>query len=252
MKTILRTAPTSKPRTARLRRTGCDPVRNGSHRNSQDAVRFQDLPTGKPVPPGADLADKLVEVASALARVVEELALVAWRLRMRPAGLDSESGAASGDRARVQGILDRVCVHYGVTPAQVFARSKLERFVWPRFVAVYLSSRLVGLSTTELGRIFSRDHGTIVHALRAARNRMETEPRLREEVNALEAEVLAHGHPKRPKPKEKTGSRQDPGLKTPPPLCTTTMDVTHLPSTPVFLKPIPGPHRSGHLASCMA
>jgi hypothetical protein len=196
-----RAAPNPKTGTSRLRRDGSDLVRNGAGRNSQDAARA--IPSsGTGVPPVCpnsldQIAGELRNVASALARILDQLAVFA--------------GVKGDDHAHtlVAIIVNRVSVHYGVSRVQLLGLRRRERIVWARFVAVYFSKKLTELSLYELGAIYSQHPGTIRHAIIRTRERLETEPRFREELGLLEAQIVAET---RPKPRKKmTGNRQDPG-----------------------------------------
>ena len=72
------------------------------------------------------------------------------------------------------------------TPAGA-ANVRKERYAWPRQVAIHLARTITGKSLSQIGRAFGgRDHGTVFHAMRVVRARMETEPATAERVRRLE------------------------------------------------------------------
>jgi len=51
-----------------------------------------------------------------------------------------------------------------------------------RALAMYLAHHITGYNSTRLGRIYQRDHVTILNAIRAVSNRVDTEPVYHEQV----------------------------------------------------------------------
>ena len=62
-------------------------------------------------------------------------------------------------------IINDVCDFYGLTPIQVKGKSRLRSFVKARFISMYLLRRRTGLTLKEIGRMFHRDHTSIIHAI---------------------------------------------------------------------------------------
>lgn len=61
----------------------------------------------------------------------------------------------------------------GLRPATLMGRSREPRIVQPRQVAMALCRELPGASLPRIGRIFRRDHTTVLHACRAVAARMD-------------------------------------------------------------------------------
>jgi chromosomal replication initiator protein len=61
-------------------------------------------------------------------------------------------------------IINDVCDFYGLTPIQVKGKSRLRGYVKARFISVYLLRKRTGLTLKEIGRMFHRDHTSIIHA----------------------------------------------------------------------------------------
>jgi len=61
-------------------------------------------------------------------------------------------------------IIESVCDFYGLTQAQVKGRCRLRSYVKARFVCMYLLRKRTGLTLAEVGRMFHRDHTSIIHA----------------------------------------------------------------------------------------
>lgn len=75
---------------------------------------------------------------------------------------------ASGSRMNVIVICKVVCDHYGVTLDDLFSTRRWQPLARARQDAMCLIRRLVGLSYPQIGRIFDRDHTTVLYACRVA------------------------------------------------------------------------------------
>ena len=181
---LSRIAPNTKPGTPHLRRRS-DYVRNGAHRNTEDAVRVTPLD-----------------------RIGADLRQVALRLDELRSELASIAGAADPGQGPMALILDAVCAHFHVARLRVLVpEGRRPCQVWPRMVAMYLGRQLTGMTFDQLGEMFSLNTSTGMYAVKAVENRMETEPLFRAEIEALKARLI-------PPEKDETGNRHGPGLKT--------------------------------------
>lgn len=66
-------------------------------------------------------------------------------------------------------IVNRVSAHAQVPVSDLYSRSRSPKVAQARHLAIYVARELLGLSTTELGRAFGRDHTTVIHSIRATR-----------------------------------------------------------------------------------
>jgi chromosomal replication initiator protein len=64
-------------------------------------------------------------------------------------------------------------------------RSELREFAWERQVAMYLSRELTGRSLPAIGRLFDRDHTTVLYACRHVAKVIASDPLKRADVEAL-------------------------------------------------------------------
>jgi len=69
------------------------------------------------------------------------------------------------DQKHARQIVDNVCDFYGLTTAQVKGKCRLRGYVKARFVAIYIIRKRTGLTLKEIGRLFHRDHTSIIHAV---------------------------------------------------------------------------------------
>lgn len=82
-------------------------------------------------------------------------------------------------------IIRRVCEYYNLSIHDMTSKSRQGAIVLPRQVAMYLCRELTNESLVAIGRSFSRDHTTIMHAVDKIRALMEKNSSLQEDVNTL-------------------------------------------------------------------
>lgn len=63
-------------------------------------------------------------------------------------------------------IVSAVAETFNVLPKDILSRSRRRRFTLPRHVAMWLCLRSGKRSTTQIGRLFGRDHTSVMHARR--------------------------------------------------------------------------------------
>ncbi len=88
-------------------------------------------------------------------------------------------------------IQKRVADHYDIRMADMTSKRRPENIAFPRQVAMYLSRQLTESSLSVIGDAFGgRDHGTVLHACRAVKDRMETDGQVRQTVGYLEKQLM--------------------------------------------------------------
>lgn len=116
--------------------------------------------------------------------------LVDMVLAMAPVRDDGRKGwliQPAFDVATEQAILLIICQRYDITREILVSRVRTERIAHIRQLAMVLVRRHCKWTLCETGRLFERDHGTVLHAECAVRDRMETSKRYVNEVAEIEA-----------------------------------------------------------------
>lgn len=91
----------------------------------------------------------------------------------------------------IEEIQRRVAEHYDIRLADMKSKRRPESIAFPRQVAMYLSRQHTDNSLSEIGDAFGgRDHGTVMHACRAVKNRTEVNAQVRQTVGYLEKQLL--------------------------------------------------------------
>lgn len=64
----------------------------------------------------------------------------------------------------------------GLTEHEIMFGGKEPAFAFPRQIAMRLIRQDLRMSFQRIGRMFHKDHGTVIHAIDAVQKRMDTEP----------------------------------------------------------------------------
>jgi chromosomal replication initiation ATPase DnaA len=75
----------------------------------------------------------------------------------------------------VRVIRDLVCTHYNLAPGAISMKMRTVDLVTARQLIWWLARRLTGATTTQLGQMFSRNHGTIISGMRAVEDHIAVE-----------------------------------------------------------------------------
>lgn len=95
-----------------------------------------------------------------------------------------EAGIAT--RPRIAAIQEVVCQIYQLGPHVMTTKAKPQHYCQPRQVAMAICRELTRYSLEEIGRCFGgRDHGTIIHASAAVKNRMDQDQGFKAEFAAI-------------------------------------------------------------------
>jgi chromosomal replication initiator protein len=91
----------------------------------------------------------------------------------------------------IEVIQKRVAEHFDIRLADMTSKRRPENIAFPRQVAMFLSRQMTELSLNTIGEAFGgRDHGTVLHACRLVRDRMEVDANVRQVVSYLEKQLL--------------------------------------------------------------
>ncbi|MFM8359275.1 MAG: chromosomal replication initiator protein DnaA [Verrucomicrobiota bacterium] len=91
----------------------------------------------------------------------------------------------------IEVIQKRVAEHYDIRLADMTSKRRPENIAFPRQVAMYLSRQLTENSLSSIGEAFGgRDHGTVLHACRQVKDRMEVDGNVRQAVHYLERQLV--------------------------------------------------------------
>jgi chromosomal replication initiator protein len=97
-------------------------------------------------------------------------------------------GGLASDLRRLtpERIRDQVAQVYGLAPADLAGRSRRQAITRPRNLALFLCRRHTEATLAELGRLFNRDHSTVMYGVDQVERSLAREPRTGQELAFLE------------------------------------------------------------------
>jgi len=91
----------------------------------------------------------------------------------------------------IEVIQKKVAEHFDIRLADMTSKRRPENIAFPRQVALFLSRQMTETSLSAIGEAFGgRDHGTVLHACRLVKDRMEVDPNVRQVVSYLEKALM--------------------------------------------------------------
>jgi len=91
----------------------------------------------------------------------------------------------------IETIQKKVAEHFDIRLADMTSKRRPENIAFPRQVAMFLSRQMTQSSLSAIGEAFGgRDHGTVLHACRLVKDRMEVDADVRHIVNHLEKQLM--------------------------------------------------------------
>jgi chromosomal replication initiator protein len=90
----------------------------------------------------------------------------------------------------IDAIQKKVAEHFDIRIADMTSKRRPENIAFPRQIAMFLARQLTESSLNNIGEAFGgRDHGTVLHACRLVKGRMEIDPSIRQVVSYLEKQL---------------------------------------------------------------
>jgi chromosomal replication initiator protein len=91
----------------------------------------------------------------------------------------------------IEVIQKKVAEHFDIRLADMTSKRRPENIAFPRQIAMFLSRQMTETSLSAIGEAFGgRDHGTVLHACRLVKDRMEIDANVRQVVSYLEKQLL--------------------------------------------------------------
>ena len=91
----------------------------------------------------------------------------------------------------VEVIQKKVAEHFDIRLADMTSKRRPENIAFPRQIAMYLTRQMTENSLNTIGEAFGgRDHGTVLHACRLVKDRMEVDANVRQVVHYLEKQLM--------------------------------------------------------------
>ena len=82
-------------------------------------------------------------------------------------------------------IIRAVCSEFGITAEDIRSRSRSVRYTIPRHTASYLIRTKTNMSYPAIGRLFNRDHTSVISSVEKAENMLAADPEYKERVDNI-------------------------------------------------------------------
>jgi len=83
-------------------------------------------------------------------------------------------------------IQKKVAERFDIRISDLTSKKRPAHIAFPRQIAMYLSRELTQVSLTEIGDLFGgRDHGTVIHACKTIKDRMDQDSEIRQSIQSL-------------------------------------------------------------------
>ena len=91
----------------------------------------------------------------------------------------------------IEVIQKKVAEHFDIRLADMTSKRRPENIAFPRQIAMFLARQMTESSLNTIGEAFGgRDHGTVLHACRLVKDRMEVDSNVRQVVQYLEKQLM--------------------------------------------------------------
>jgi chromosomal replication initiator protein len=107
------------------------------------------------------------------------------QLRREVCELEKNKMCASDTMDTVKKVAVEVCQKFNVTFDRLTMRCRENAVAIPRQVVFYIARELSDIRLTELGRIFHKDHGTVLYGHRSIKDRITVDREFAETVEQL-------------------------------------------------------------------
>lgn len=95
-------------------------------------------------------------------------------------------GSKLSIRITSKDIITMVCKTYGVEHEDLMKQCRQRELVFSRHLAMYLIRKFTNLSVIKIGKLFNRDHTSVLHAQKMIQNYIDTDSfNKREEIQQL-------------------------------------------------------------------
>lgn len=88
------------------------------------------------------------------------------------------------------GVIERVVAEsFGMSPAALKVVTREPHYVWPRQIAMWLMRKRTNAPYMTIARHFGKDHGTVIYAERRVQDMLDSYPKVKRELLAIEEKV---------------------------------------------------------------
>ncbi len=87
-------------------------------------------------------------------------------------------------------IVEATAENFHLDPDVIFSKSRLRDIADARQVVMYLSSKMIGLSSNAIGQKLNRKHTTVLHGIEAVKDRIRVAPDFSDRIMSIESDLV--------------------------------------------------------------
>jgi len=149
------------------------------------SVTGQDVPRDVIEHLASELTGNVRLLESGLSGVVAKSSLLGIPMDVKLAGDVVRSIVKQRRQITLDVIKDVVCKYYRVTTEEIVSKSRKQRIVRPRQIAIYLARRYTDQPLQAIGRSFNRYHATAMHSIGAVERSLRARGSVHKQVEFL-------------------------------------------------------------------
>jgi len=143
----------------------------------------------------ANVTTSIRELEGAIIRVLGISALTNRPLDMKIAREALRERRATGAKVNIVDILSTVAARFSLKVTDLQGKKRPHHIAFPRQICMFLAKELTHLSLTEIGGHFgSRDHTTVLYAVKKIKERIKADPSLEETIAKLREDLTVGRH----------------------------------------------------------
>src|ERR1700679_3316065 len=90
---------------------------------------------------------------------------------------------------RRQRVVNACCAYYKVSFDELKKRVRRREIVRPRQIAMYLLHKMTQMWCADIGKLFEKDHTTVLHSFGIVQDLFDTEEEFREEIRTIKMRI---------------------------------------------------------------
>ena len=106
--------------------------------------------------------------------------------RVREEAIKRERQELMHTSETVQKIIALVCFDFNVTLEQLLSKCRKREYVLARMFCMKLIRDITGLSLVETGKVFNRDHSSVIYNINTLKDLIETDYIIADKYNGIE------------------------------------------------------------------
>jgi chromosomal replication initiator protein len=138
-----------------------------------------------------ELTDNVRQIESGLIGVTAKSSLLGTPIDRELAESVVKNISSLRNKITIDSIKKLVCRHFKISLAEIVSRSRKQRIVRPRQIAIYLSRKYTDQPLQAIGKHFNRYHATALHSIRSVEKGMQENTLIKQQVKIISDKIEA-------------------------------------------------------------